>query len=445
MITNDRLGAIAFLNGLRLHGIHPTLENVRDLLERIGNPQHHFSSIQVVGSNGKGSTASIIAAVLASSGASVGLYTSPHLSDLRERVLVHGQILPVDLWIHALRLVDESIKESSIPITFFEAVTCAAFALFEGAGTRMTVLEAGMGGRWDATSVVDPIATVLTSVSLEHTQILGSTLELILAEKVAVGRKDRPFVAKLPENLLPEFLRHSKILGFIPILWGRDFSARWSSPADRAKRNFVYKGPSGTMELPISLVADYQIGNIALALALLDVLGKLPEEEELSKALLSVAHPGRWEKVLDSPSVYLDGAHNPEAAESLAQTIKDSFGPNQKVVYLFGILEDKNWKLVLEKLIGSAESIFLTEPPSNRAVPPEQLKQWISSVKMTLPSESGSIDKMLGNAIERALALSLPLVVAGSLYLVGKVRQNLTGLLPEFPIGEHSPEDNRHS
>jgi len=442
---DDRLGAIRFLNGLRLHGIHPTLVNVRALLARIGHPQLRFSSIQVVGSNGKGSTASILASILAANEELVGLYTSPHLSDLRERVLVQGRMLPVDSWLHALNFIDKSIRESALSITFFEAITCAAFVLFEHSGISTAVLEAGMGGRWDATSVVNPIATALTSVSLEHTQILGNTLEQILAEKVAVGREGRPFIAKLPDELLPEFRRYSQTLGFIPIIWGKDFSASWVSPASPSKRIFIYKGPSGTMELPVSLVADYQIGNIALALATLDVLGKLPEEETLSRALLQVVHPGRWEKVLDIPQVYLDGAHNPEAAEFLAQTIRSAFAPDQKVVYLFGILEDKNWMQVLEKLIGSAESMFLTAPPSNRAVAPELLEQWLSSIKMTLPTKSGSIDQMLGDAVERALALSLPIVVAGSLYLVGEVRKRLTGFVPELPIGEHSPEDNRQS
>ena len=437
------MGAIEFLNGLRLHGIHPTLENVRSLLDRTGNPHLLFPSIQVVGSNGKGSTASILATVLSASEDSVGLYTSPHLLDLRERVLVQGQMLPVAAWLHVLDFIERCIRDLAIPITFFEAITSAAFTLFKNSGISIAVLEAGMGGRWDATSVVDPIATVLTSVSLEHTQILGNTLQKILAEKVAVGREGRPFIAKLTDDLLPEFLRHSKTLGFIPILWGRDFSARWVSSASPSKRMFIYKGPSGTMELPVSLVADYQIGNIALALASLDVLGKLPEEEPLSKALLQVVHPGRWEKVLDVPQVYLDGAHNPEAAESLAQTIRNAFSPDQKVVYLFGTLEDKNWKLVLEKLIGSAESVFLTDPPSNRSVAPELLEQWLSSVKMTLPTKSGPLDQILGDALERADALSLPLVVAGSLYLVGAVRKRLTGLVPEFPVGEHSPEDNK--
>jgi len=442
---NDRLGAIRFLNGLRLHGIHPTLENVKSLLVHAGNPQLRFSSIQVVGSNGKGSTASILATILAANESPVGLYTSPHLSDLRERVLVQGRMLPVDSWLQTLNFVDESIKETALPITFFEAVTCAAFFLFEQSGITTAVLEAGMGGRWDATSVVDPIATVLTSISLEHTQILGNTLEQILSEKVAVGRAGKPFVAKLPDELLPEFRRHSKMLGFIPIIWGQDFFARWVSPASQSKRIFIYKGPSGEMELPVSLVADYQIGNVALALATLDVLGKLPSEESLSHSLLQVTHPGRWEKVLDIPQVYLDGAHNPEAAEFLLQTIRNSFSPDHKVIYVFGILDDKNWTLVLEKLIGSADSMFFTTPPSTRAVPPELLEQWIFSVKKTLPTKSGSLDDMLGEAIERALARSLPVVVAGSLYLVGEVRKQLTGLVPELPIGEHSPEDNRRS
>lgn len=446
MSISDRLEAMNFLNGLRLHGIHPTLENVRALLDRTGNPQLRFSSIQVVGSNGKGSTASILASILAANDEGlVGLYTSPHLSDLRERVLVQGQMLPVDSWLQVLDFTERSIRELGLPITFFEAITCAAFSLFERSGIQMAVLEAGMGGRWDATSVAIPLATVLTSVSLEHTQILGNTLVQILAEKIAVGREGRPFIAKLPDELLPEFQRHANTMGFIPILWGRDFSARWVSPETSLKRMFSYKGPSGTMELPVSLVADYQIGNIALALASLDVLGKLPKEETLAKALLQVVHPGRWEKISDSPQVYLDGAHNPEAAEVLAQTIKDAFGPDQKVIYLFGILEDKNWKQVLEHLVPSAESFFLTSPLSNRAVAPERLVQWLSSVNATLPKKSGPIEQVLGEAIERASSLSLPLVVAGSLYLVGEVRQRLTGLIPDFPVGEHSPEDNRPS
>jgi len=441
----DRLGAIKFLNGLLLHGIHPTLVNVRAVLARAGHPQLSFPSIQVVGSNGKGSTASILATILAASEDSVGLYTSPHLSDLRERVLVQGRMLPLDSWLRALNLIDELIRESGLPITFFEAITCAAFVLFKRSGISIAVLEAGMGGRWDATSVVNPIASVLTSVSLEHTQILGNTLEQILAEKVAVGRESKPFIAKLPDELLSEFHRYAKTLGFTPLIWERDFSAKWVSPATPSKRFFVYKGLSGTMELPVSLVADYQIGNVGLALATLDVLGKLPEENVLARALLQVKHPGRWEKIMDVPKIYLDGAHNPEAAEFLAQTIRSTFGQDQKVVYLFGILEDKNWTQVLEKLIGSADSIFLTEPPSNRAVSPALLGQWLSAAKATLPTKSGSIDQMLGDAVERALSLSLPVVVAGSLYLVGDVRKRLTGLVPEFPIGEHSPEDNRQS
>lgn len=439
MSVTDSAQATRFLNSLRLHGIHPSLENIRLLVSHMGNPQQDFESIQIVGSNGKGSTAAILAASLSARQNDTGLYTSPHLTDLRERVLFQGKMLSLDSWLLALNEVESVMLSHSIPITFFEAVTAAAFFLFRKEKARTVVLEAGMGGRWDATSVALPIAAVLTSISLEHTRILGNTTEAILSEKVAVGREGTPFVAKLSDDLVEPFFQLGKRQGFRPLLWGKDFSTRWISPFSKT-RYFLYEGLSKKMELPVSLTADYQIGNIGLALATLEVLDRFPEEKALANALISVRHSGRWEHIRDNPDIYLDGAHNPEASQALVQTIGSSFGPEKKVIFLFGILEDKNWKEVLGTILPVAEAIFLTIPPSDRAVLPEELLSWIRSYDLSIPVLSGSLDKMLDQSLVQAKHLALPLVVSGSLYLVGAVKQQLTGIRPELTIGEHTVE-----
>lgn len=427
-----------YLSGLGRMGIHPGLETVRSVLEILGNPQRAYLTIQVVGTNGKGSTSSFIEAVLRAAGYRTGRFTSPHLVDIRERIALFGESISPDLFENILVELRVCLESHRLTLTFFEFLTVMAFMAFARSSCQIAVLEAGIGGRWDATTACDPVVTVLTGIALDHELILGKGIANIFEEKVAVGRSGRPFIASLGEEALRErFLERSREHHFIPVLDRRDFFGEWIEPDHPfgGLRTLEYKGRWGTRLVSSSMTATYQRSNLSSALAALEWTNLPLTPWALDQGTRLAKNPGRLDTVSRNPMILLDGAHNVSAVSALAGALSDRFPTPWKFGFFLGIHSDKEWKGMLSILQHRASAFFFPSDPggggiiSSQWITPEEMRDEI--LQSTNPDFSGMIragdlKTLWSEAMDWANAgKDHVLVVTGSLYLVGAIYSDL--------------------
>jgi len=385
---------------------------VRALLAALGDPQIQYRTVLVAGSNGKGSTSALLAAMASAAGCRTGLYTSPHLESVEERLRIDGRAIgPEDL----AGLLDRIVKEAGTSPTYFEAVTAAAFLWFSERAVDLAVVEVGMGGRLDATNVCEPELSLITSISLEHREHLGDTLAAIAREKAGTFRPGRPALVWLEDPEPSEAVRSVAAelgtdLRFAPEL----VTIREVVPLGLDGQRVKLSTPGGEHDLEIRLPGAHQAKNLGLAVLAAEALGF--SREAIAEGARSCRWPGRLERI-ELPGdrlVLLDAAHNPEGAAALAGFLDHVPGP---VDLLFGALGDKDAADMLLPLAHRARRIVLTTPASDRARPPEELaallpgRQWVEVV----PD--------LGQALDRALGGNL--VACGSIYLIGEVRKRL--------------------
>jgi dihydrofolate synthase/folylpolyglutamate synthase len=357
----------------------------------------------VAGSNGKGSTSALLAAMASAAGLRTGLYTSPHLESVEERLRIDGRAIdPGELGALLSRIV-----ESSTP-TYFEAVTAAAFLWFSQSQVDLAVMEVGMGGRLDATNVCEPELSLITSISLEHREHLGDTLAAIAREKAGTFRPGRPALVWLED---PE---PSEAVRAVAAGLGTDlrFAPELVRILEVAPGRVRLATPGGEHDLELALPGKHQARNLALAVLAAEELGI--GHEAIAEGTRSCRWPGRLEKVElpEDRVVLLDAAHNPEGAAALAEFLEG------QVDLLFGALADKDAAEMLVPLAKRARRIVLTTPASDRARPPEELAA-------LLPGREVEVVPDLGQALERALQPGVRLVVCGSIYLIGEVRKRL--------------------
>ncbi|MCL2757548.1 MAG: Mur ligase family protein, partial [Coriobacteriia bacterium] len=349
-------------------GIKPSLDGIKALTEVLGNPQLAYPAIQVAGTNGKSSTARFAAGILRALGLKVGLYTSPELVYYEERIEVDQQVISRDDFAAAVKTAHTAavqlVENGTIPcITEFELLTAAAFLHFAHRQIDVAVLEVGLGGRWDATSVVDPKVAVITGIGLDHIAILGSTLEEIAGEKAAIIK---------PGSIA--------VLGPGTASTIEVFKRRIAETAAR-----VHKIPIELPE-PVSDLFDemrlpsYQPANFACAIAAAEAfLGRSIEPEILKQAILATPLPGRFESLRKSPFLIIDAAHNPQSAQALAATLRQRFGESVPATLLVGVLADKDADGIIDALSPLFARIAVTQTTSPRAVPAQDLAQRVRS------------------------------------------------------------------
>jgi len=352
-----------FLDRLQRSGIVPGLERIRPLLDQLGRPQDKFRSVLVAGTNGKGSTAAFLEAVLRCAGHRTGLFTSPHLVDVRERIRVGGLKLSAKRFESYGRRVRSALEQGTgtSPTTYFETLTAIGFSAFAEEGVEVAVVEAGMGGRYDSTNVIEPDVSVLTNVSMDHQRFLGNKIEEIALEKVGIARKGRVTVTGVPERLFEDAVGPGlQRLEAIPRLLGRDFVV--------GRRDGVvdWKGLNRTIEgVAPSLAGTFQVDNAAIALAAAEALeerGVDIGETSMRKGVESTTWPGRFQVLSRQPTVILDGCHNPGAADRLAETL-DASPPGRPVVLVHGSKPQKDFVKVLERLIPFCDHCIETTIP----------------------------------------------------------------------------------
>lgn len=425
--------SVTYLYGLQSHGIKPGLTRIRALLGFLGDPHRSFRSIHVGGTNGKGSTAAMIASVLGSRGYRVGLYTSPHLIDFTERIQVNGRGIPSDrVWAMTEKIRQASDACLSEPPTFFEATTAMAFACFAEAGVDCAVIEVGLGGRFDATNVLTPLVSVITTIGLDHQEYLGATSEAIAFEKAGIIKQGVPVVAgRLAPGPLSVLRREAVEREAACVALGEDFDARGETP-----EQFSYGGMQRRYDgLSCPLPGRHQMDNAACALAALELAearGLAISEEAVREGLRAVRWPGRLELVSRRPDVWLDGAHNPQAADALAAHLTavsarcGSAAPSC-LILVVGMMRDKDRKGVLSRLavVPGASHLVVTSAAHPRAADPIELAHDCEGLGVPV-----AVRPTVAEAFAHARSLAGPddtICVTGSLLVVGEVKAVLEG------------------
>jgi dihydrofolate synthase/folylpolyglutamate synthase len=419
-----------FLDQLQFFKIKLGLDSMNRFLERLGNPQRSLNCLHIAGTNGKGSVAATLHALLTAAGYKTGLYTSPHLSSVRERFKIGGIYISKEDFARLLAKI-ESVLDGS-QITYFECTTVLAFLWFTEQQVDCVVLEVGMGGRLDATNVVTPLVSLLTNVSMDHEQYLGTTLADIAVEKAGIIKPGVPVVSAVAEDDSGTVIRQTCAERQAPLfLFGYDFNGSGTGST------WQYRGLDGLAlpDLPMPLHGSHQISNCSLALAAVQLLqrqGWAISEEQISSGLAQTRWPGRLEyfRNAEGQQFLLDGAHNPAGAAVLAQALRSGF-PRRRLLLVWGAMADKDLRTTLREVASLADVIILTKAAeSERAASPEQLEAVLSAALWEKAVRAASVPAALAQA--RSLAAPDDLIcISGSLYLVGAARQLLLGGLTD--------------
>jgi dihydrofolate synthase/folylpolyglutamate synthase len=389
-----------YLLSLELFGMRFGLDRMHRLMTVLGLPQRRFASIHVVGSNGKSSTVRFCAAILERHGLRTGSYTSPHLRSFRERIEVGEEPVSETAFAAAVARAAQAaelVNRTADPedhVTQFEALTAATYHELARRGVEVAVIEAGLGGRFDATNVIPSKVQVLTSVSLEHTRWLGPTLTDIAAEKLAVVNDHGTLVV----GPLPHAV----------------YAVAQATAADRHAR-LVSGAPTG---LPLRAAGRFQRANFGLAAAAAEAfLGRPLDDRALKAAAAETVVPGRLEAVAEQPLTLFDGAHNPSGAHALAASLPDVFGSRRPRVAVVGVLEDKDAAGMLEKLLPQLDRVVFTRPANPRSLSPATLVSLAEKLGDAPLEIVASPQAALGRARELAGPRGAVLAT-GSIYLI---------------------------
>lgn len=414
----DYKEAMAYINKVQWSGSRPGLSRIEELLKLLGEPQKQLKFVHIAGTNGKGSCAAMTASVLKAAGYKTGLFISPYLYYFNERMRINGKPIENDALTDIVSKVKLQADKMEDQPTIFELMTAAALLWYAEQKCDIVVLEVGMGGRLDATNIIDaPEAAVIMNIGLDHTEALGDTLEKIAAEKAGIIKEGCDCVIYEPRADVEKVIRErcKKMHAKLTIA---DFSKIEKEFDSLYGQTFKYKGDS----YAIPLLGEHQLKNAAVVIEIVRVLndkGWVIEQDELEHGIYAVSWPGRFEVVKDEPYFVVDGGHNPQCAETVAANLHSYF-PDMKHVILIGVLEDKDYTGLTEIINREADEYICVTPDSPRALPAEDLaeflKRYNKPVRACATIEDG-VDAALEAAGEEGMACAV-----GSLYMVGKVR-----------------------
>lgn len=424
---------IQYLYALQKYGIKFGLDNTTKLLSLFGDPHNHFRTIHVAGTNGKGSTSAMIAAMLQAHGYRVGLFTSPHLVSFTERIRVNkkeiGERDVIDLTIEIKSMIDK-VKHGLSP-TFFEFITVMAFLYFSRKNVDWAVIETGMGGRLDATNVIMPAVSVITRIGLDHQEFLGDTIRAIAIEKAGIIKEGIPLItASQDEDALDVIINRAAEMGSESHVYNRDFRSILRS-IDMGGITFDYQGSKTFRRLSVPLSGIHQLENASVAIKAIEiVLGTDVKGPLIRKGLSGVRWPGRLELIkrpLEPFDFLVDGAHNPPAAEALRDAIKGYFAPHyERIILILGIMGDKDIEGIMKPLLPISHYSIFTAPDYKRAATPEVLGR--IAIKNGF---NGIITDSVRRAIDKAISVSKTMsgrsliVITGSFYTIGEALEHL--------------------
>lgn len=390
----------------------------KELFARLGNPQIGQNFIHVAGTNGKGSTCAMLAKILQCAGFKVGLYTSPHLARYEERIQINGKEISQDEWNALKGIVDE--KAVGLETVEFDRMTAMAFLKFKEENCDLVVLEVGLGGRFDATNVIEnPLVSVIATIGLEHTEILGNTISQIAFEKAGIIKELCPTVVS--------YQTKEALDVFKKIAEEKNSAITITDPSKETLHSLSLEGQVISYKehrgIRLNLLGSYQYKNVALVLDTIDVLRKQYDisEDAVKEGLSKVTWPGRFEVLRKSPLVILDGAHNPNGVEELTECIK-AYIPKKKIHFVMGVLADKDYEEMLNLIAPYAKKFTLVTPDSKRALSASNLEQII---KQKYSVETEIAENVSAGVLSATThqGFKTPVVIFGSLYQVAEVRK----------------------
>jgi dihydrofolate synthase/folylpolyglutamate synthase len=394
------------------------LERIEKLLEQIGNPQKDLRCIHIAGSNGKGSTASFIASILMEAGFKVGLYTSPHFVKFNERIRINGAEIDDEYIARFISEIENHIE--SLKLTFFEITTALAFKYFQDQNPDYVVLETGLGGRLDATNVVSPLASVITSISLEHTNILGETIDKIAFEKAGIIKKGIPvFAGSVPINAEQVICKRVYDLKS-KVNFLKDF-------IEKKKDHILLQLEKKQIHIyQTGLIGNHQLLNAGLAIKVVNQITGNSDLSVINKGLMNVVEnsgiQGRYEIISNNPRIIFDSAHNPDGIKTFIEEFTREYDAYKKRILIFGAMKDKNLEAMLTPLSPFFHRIYATQPSYERAASIENLievgrKLGIEVNPLNDPFQFISeFCTVYGNSC---------LVVLGSIYLLGEIKSKI--------------------
>ncbi|MDP7004821.1 MAG: folylpolyglutamate synthase/dihydrofolate synthase family protein [Phycisphaerales bacterium] len=411
------------------------LDRMKELLDGLGNPQDEVALIHVAGTVGKGSTVAMLSTMLRGNGYVVGTYTSPHLIDVRERVVVNGEMISEESFTETLREVVEIANKKKLTPTFFELITSVAFKHFANEAVDIGVIETGLGGRLDSTNIITPLMTLITKIDLDHTNILGSTIEEIAREKAGIFKPSIPAISAHQTNEVSDVLKECADSAKTEVkIIARDieFSGRFGGGADGKQhtRICVITEDSQYMHIPVPLNGEHQASNCALAISAIDqlkTLGYTFDNLSMYNSLAETFIEGRMETVWERPKIIVDGAHNPIALQTLIKSIGAHI-PYDSMVCIFGCCQDKDVDGMLEKISLGADKIIFTKAKGNpRAAEPKILQKQFSEISGKMTQVAETLSEALEIAAQSVSRDDL-ICVTGSFYLVGETKSHLDNL-----------------
>jgi len=414
------------------------LDRMCALLKKLGDPQSTVPAVHVIGTNGKGSTCHLLSTALRSCGYTVGLFTSPHLQDVRERIRINGQVISTGDFTGLMAKVAkaaEAVEKSHGVPTFFEMITAIAFMHFADEALDVAVIECGLGGRLDATTCLEPSVVAVTSISLDHTQLLGETPALIACEKAGAFKPGVPVVS-IPQTdeVMATLKQEAERVGCpISVLGDEiEFSSRFEATPKVGTHTCICLSTerSEFEHLTVPLMGEHQALNCGLALAALDVLrsqGFDTPEMQVINGLSGLTIPGRMELARERPRVLLDGAHNADSLKALIRSIGAHI-PYDSMVVIFGCGEDKDVDSLLRTIALGADKVIFTRARKNpRAMDAEELQHRFAEISPKMSQVAGTFAEALELG-ERAVNKGDLICVTGSFHLVGEAKRRLAEL-----------------
>lgn len=416
----DLAQATAWVFDLQKFGIKFGLSSTLSLLARLGLNHEEGRYIHIAGTNGKGSVAAMLSAILTTAGYPVGLFTSPHLVNFNERFRLNDQDVAPERLLGLINEVRAAVDEAEPP-TFFEFATAMAFLYFLKSGAGPIILETGMGGRLDATNIVQPLVAVITNISRDHEDHLGEGLLAIAGEKAGIIKTGALLVTYARQKQVQTLFRNRcQEVGTTLYQGGVDFKSR-----GKAKGAFDYHGLKQDISgLTLNLKGRHQYGNAAVALAVVELLnqdGFPVTETAIRKGLQAARWPGRLEQLPQDPRILLDGAHNPAAALTLAQNLKQT-AANGRLIMVMGVMADKDVDAILARLLPLAQTVIFTQPQYFRAATTRDLARRAQAYGLEILQAP-----RVATAVQQAQSLAGPedrIVITGSLYTVGEAKEH---------------------
>ncbi|NJJ41665.1 bifunctional folylpolyglutamate synthase/dihydrofolate synthase [Paenibacillus apii] len=430
--------AVDWINSLIPFGIRPGLERIERMMERLGHPHRRLKFIHVAGTNGKGSTCAFLTSVLRQCGYSVGTFTSPYITKFTNRFQYNGEDIPEEtLTAIANRLhpLVEEIAETPLGSpTMFEVTTALAILYYaEECYPDVVVWETGLGGRMDVTNIVTPIVSVITNVGYDHTDVLGDTLEKIAYEKAGIVKPGVPVVSSVSQPEAVSVLK-DKAASCKSTLYlsGEQFTYE-SKGTGEGVQTFTFKGPFRSLDIGIAMKGEHQLANAAGAMMALEVLRQymafILEDKDVLAGFRHTFWAGRLEEIPGSPRIVLDGAHNPEGAQSLASSLP-KFYQYRKLNLMMGMLSNKHHESYFKHILPIVDTLILTEPDFRKKMDAEHLQLIAESLRENYAKDHLQIivEHDWGKALQLLKSMTEEddlAVVSGTLYLIADVRSAL--------------------